>query len=362
MEIKENEQGVIFISTTQGLCFLNEKRNKNGKTDFSFTVIDNNLLTCRSFPADNGVVWITPGDNKLYNLTGNKENGFTRKEISFKNLPYGIIPAGFQPLIQSIAHDTVNHILYFIRYNAVIKYDEKTAEYENIAGAKFAAGYLTQPALYSNGNIWMPDNSKLLVFNIQNKTTEWIKSDDPKIDLMVNSVYCVYEDRSGNIWIGTSGYGLLKYNVRAEKFHHTDNSSISWMSKGNNGHILIVKRSDVAWVFDTKTRRYIKQLPDSASVLKRKFYGGGIEALLQDKDGSYWMAKQNFLHYDDSLKKFEYPVFNKVFSFPLALISPGIRRKIPRGLKGEQRSPWQRWTMRRRRSFISLRRLKGSMP
>jgi two-component sensor histidine kinase len=157
----------------------------------------------------------------------------------------------------------------------------------------------------------------LLVFDVQNKTTSCITADDPKYELMLNSTNCVYEDRSGNIWVGTSGYGLLKYNVRADRFHHTDNVSISWMHEGNNGNILIIKKGDLFWVFDKKTRNYIKKIPDAASLASSKYQSGTLEAVLQDKDGSYWMAKQRLLHYDERKKKFEYFDFNSDFFFPI---------------------------------------------
>ena len=312
--ITENTEGVIFISTGRGICILNEKKNKNGKTDFSFTTI-NKLSWGKLYPGNNGTVWTTSSDNKFYRITG-RGNGFKSEEKSFNNFASSNVLPVSTLLIQSIVHNKIHGVLYFIRRDAIIKYDERTGDYEDITNNKFEVNYITQPVAYIKGNIWIPD-TRLLVFDTQTKTTSWIKSDDPKYDLMLNSTNCVYEDRSGNIWVGTSGYGLLKYNARADKFHHTDNVSIGWMREDNNGNILIVKRGDVVWVFDKKTRSYIKKLPDSISIANGKLYGGGIEAVLQDKDSSYWIAKQNILHYNEREKKFEYPVYNKNFSFPI---------------------------------------------
>jgi len=317
--ITETKQHVIFITTTRGLCFLNEKKNKNGKTDFSFVTVNKSFT--KAYPGDNGTVWITPADNKLYCLSRDQKNRFLSKEISFKNSaqdterPY---------MVQSIIQDTALDVLYFIKYNAIIKYDEKTGHYEDISRNKFQIGYVTKTAVYSNGIIWIPDDSRLLIFDLQNKTTSCIKADDPKYELMLNSTNCIYEDRSGNIWVGTSGYGLLKYNALADKFHHTDNMSISWMHEGNNGNILIIKRGNMVWVFDKKTQSYIKNFYDAASMASGKFDGGSIESVLQDKDGSYWIGKQNLSRYDDATKKLESPPFNKTFVFPIYDDNDGI--------------------------------------
>lgn len=316
--ITENNKGVVFISTGQGVCFLNEKKNKNNKTDFSFTVVNKSFG--RLYPADNGVVWITSDDDKLYRLTGNKENGFASKEMSFYNDSRNTISPGTASLVQSVVCDTMHHILFFIRNNSIIEYDERTGDYENITGNSFEIYYITQRAMYSNGSIWIPDDTRLLMFDLQNKTTSWIKANDPKYDLMVNSTNCVYEDRSGNIWVGTSGYGLLKYNARADKFHHTDNVSVNWMRADNNENILLIRGNDGVSVFDTKTRSYIKKLPYSET--NGKFSGGLVQAVVQDKDGSYWIAKKDLLNYNEATKKLE-SVFNGSFPFPIYKDSNG---------------------------------------
>jgi two-component sensor histidine kinase len=73
----------------------------------------------------------------------------------------------------------------------------------------------------------------------------------------------------------------------------------------------------VVWVFDKKTRSYIKKLPDSISMARGMMYPTGIEAVLQDKDGSYWIGRENLPHYDEHRKKIEYTVSSKEFSFPI---------------------------------------------
>lgn len=311
--IKQRSDGLIFVTTNQGLCVLIESEDKNGQPFFLFKTIMGGY-TCLSYPGYHNTLWITPGDNKLYCLTGNNKPGFVKKAFAFADLP-AQQSTGYRPLIQSVASDTLNHILYFIRYNAVIKYDEKNGAYENITGNNFEVKFITQPVFYSNGNIWIPNDARLLVFDVKKRTTLCIQSANPRFDIMVNSINCVYEDRSGNLWIGTSGYGLLKYNARADKFHHTDNVSIGWMQEDNNGNILIVKRGDLVWLFDKKTRSFVDKMSDNSNI--KDLFKGGIEAAVQDKDGSYWIARQKLLHYNNTAKTYEYPVLKKGLCFPL---------------------------------------------
>ena len=39
-------------------------------------------------------------------------------------------------------------------------------------------------------------------------------------------IFILYKDRSGTLWIGSNGYGLLRHNTFSEKFHHTDHYSV----------------------------------------------------------------------------------------------------------------------------------------
>jgi hypothetical protein len=90
------------------------------------------------------------------------------------------------------------------------------------------------------------------------------------------------------IWIGTGGFGLLKYNPRSEYFHKVCTNTVTWMSATPAGDVLIMT-PEVKYYFKDKSGEfpeyfadtnfhkkligYIKQYPDFA---------------FQDKEGTYW--------------------------------------------------------------------------
>ncbi len=313
--IGQREDGLLLISTSNGVCVLNEKKGTAKQPILSFiTVLKQEGYTI--CPADDKV-WIST-DKKLFCLTGNGVSNFHIDTVPIRQ----ILPsADYKPQMQSIVHDSGKHILYFITNNTIVAYNEKTKQYNN-SGKEISTWYVTQAALCSGDNIWIPEDTKLLLFNAKKEMTEWIQSADPRYDLLINSVYCLYEDRSGNIWVGTSGYGLLKYNAHADKFHHTDNGSIGSMQADNKGNVLVIKKGDVACIFDKKTQSYTGQLPDSSCGIR--LYNSGMEAVLQDEDGTYWLARQSLLHYNAESNHVDSLPMNKRFCFPLYNDTTGL--------------------------------------
>jgi hypothetical protein len=66
--------------------------------------------------------------------------------------------------------------------------------------------------------------------DVINKKVTTLKPKNSDHYNFVNYSNTIYKDRSGIIWIGTRGYGILKYNPRTEKFNAVSSPSVIWMS------------------------------------------------------------------------------------------------------------------------------------
>src|SRR5205085_6285504 len=161
--------------------------------------------------------------------------------------------------------------------------------------------------------------SWLQQFDLKTNIMTRILSNDPNQAAAVDNASCTYVDRSGVVWIGTKGYGILKYNPRSEKFHKTDNQSIGWMSVMRDGKIFVSKKDLMLCLFDTTNKQYDFEVYDS--LMFRKFPRldfGHTDALFQDTDGKYWMIKNGLVSYDKTTGALE--IFNRAGdedAFPL---------------------------------------------
>ncbi len=78
------------------------------------------------------------------------------------------------------------------------------------------------------GILWIGTNGGLDRFDIKSKTFKHYVSDFQKTaSLSHNTVKCIYKDKSGILWVGTSGGGLNKFNSGTETFtHYTDKNGL----------------------------------------------------------------------------------------------------------------------------------------
>jgi len=113
-----------------------------------------------------------------------------------------------------------------------------------------------------------------------------------------NVVKTIYEDRDGDIWVGTAGGGLCLYDSEKDSFTSYDLSDSSVVSKGSNDVYALFEDSDsVLWVgtfggglkrFDKKTgkiKHYINDTSDNQSISSNS-----IRAITEDREGYLWIG------------------------------------------------------------------------
>jgi signal transduction histidine kinase/ligand-binding sensor domain-containing protein/response regulator RpfG family c-di-GMP phosphodiesterase len=112
-------------------------------------------------------------------------------------------------------------------------------------------------------------------------------------------VFKMLEDRTGNIWIGTSGYGLRKFNPKVKQFHSSlPNHSLSYLYADRQGRMYV--RYEYAY----------NQL-DSAGSQMRPFLSNDLSVadkraryMIQDREGTFWVSNTNFQTQEMQLCKF----------------------------------------------------------
>ena len=162
----------------------------------------------------------------------------------------------------------------------------------------------------NNGNLWIGTFGGGL--NKFEKKTERFTHyrHDPEDSNSISSdfILSIYEDKSGFLWIGTNGSGINKFNMKEESFiHYSNNPEDSNSLSHNVVRAFYEDESGNLWIgtdggglnkFDEKTEKFTcyKHDPDNPKSLSHDF----VLAIIEDDDGALWLAT-----YGGALNKFD---------------------------------------------------------
>ncbi len=286
-EVKEDYDGNLYVSTNKGLSIINITKDKSGKESFTFSVIDNHSFA-RVYAASRGLAWINPGNDSLYKLTW-KNGKPVKQPVSF--IANFIKANTAANKISSFIYDSINHYAYFLLVHHLLRYDEKTGAWREMPGYKVAENGIVYNSLSDNaGCFWIAPGGQM--YDIKNNAAILLKPSNARQLQMLQSTLNSFKDKSGNIWMGTWGYGILKFNVRGEQFHHTGTESITGITATNDGKVFIVTQNNIAGIFDKTSGKYSGFVPNTHA--HKTTISNIIDNVIQDAAGNYWLSYNNF--------------------------------------------------------------------
>ncbi len=205
--------------------------------------------------------------------------------------------------IAQLLEDKEKGKFYVFHDEGVVRFDEKTGVPESVfrnALFRHFDGPM-RATLDKSGTVWFSDAGKLSLFDTRTGELRLATPLDNSYSRSLASAYSIFIDRSGLLWIGTAGYGILKRNTRSELFHHTGTSADYSIKETRNGKIILGNGMVVREVFDKAKHTLMKvselkseEVEYLESFLKLPFVTG---------EGGDWYADSNRLRYQNKVLK-----------------------------------------------------------
>lgn len=135
--------------------------------------------------------------------------------------------------------------------------------------------------------IWVMENNGLVRIDIPTGEKWYYTSADSAQQVALNTTTGIYADKQGIVWIGTGGYGVLKYDPEIERFHHI-------LPGTKHYQILEIKPGEIITNNFKKIafgKNLTSSLQDDAltQLIRAKFLHSNIMYFSKDTSGNLWI-------------------------------------------------------------------------
>jgi len=137
------------------------------------------------------------------------------------------------------------------------------------------------------GGIWVSENARLRHIDPASGEQAVYISADSLQNEALKTTTCLFSDRKGVLWIGTGGYGLLKYDPEVERFHHIFPGTRQYrLAEIRPGVIMTNNFQQIAIQKD----RPAADVSDAFLIrLRKKFLHHNILRFTLDREGNIWV-------------------------------------------------------------------------
>ena len=287
--IYQDAKGYIWITTENG---LNKFNGYDFETYLSIpndsTSIQGNYVTC-VLEDSRGLFWVATSNGLLL---------YDRIKNTFSPWKMGDMDELFQERRANYILEDRNHNLWIsFPGNGVVRLDAKTLSpvVFNRQNSGIDENSITCMFEDRYGNLWLgTEEQGVFVFNPHNNTTRHFHhiTDHPS-SLNNNRVFTISENADGTIWIGTFGGGINVFIEQTQSFHSlkTEETSVE-----NLIYSLLLDKNQTVWAgtdgagiftYDTDGNKtpYWEQTSSVCDLRNAK-----VHTLFQDKQGNIWAA------------------------------------------------------------------------
>ncbi|MBP8822929.1 MAG: response regulator [Flavobacteriales bacterium] len=204
--------------------------------------------------------------------------------------------------------DTLRGRLYGLHKYGIVLLTSSSSSVEPLFTYPSALGDMraTMASLDAEGRLWICAFKGIFLFEPATNRLRRVLPMDPNFTQRAGVVQMNYRDRSGLLWIGTSGYGLLTHDPRTERFHTVAGMSCGPMTPVAQGRISISLNTHLLSAFDPATGAWPLALPFD-TYMKRKaldVFSPAGRFPVQDGEGTWWLNYGGLMSYSEATDGF----------------------------------------------------------
>ncbi len=300
--LEEDPDGNIWIGTSVGKPFkvklpASLQQGFPDKADFTKQVQVTSLPLrsgnsdqpnfCFSFRA-NGQA-ITGTENGVYSFNWRNPTSIAKLDLVEK-----------EPLALFDAYEDVEHDFLFVstanKINCLHRGNKKTIVLpaNTPVGLQIRAVDPNTLAITSASHIWLLSPTELV-----NRDSLTIRDAFVALPPNVYAIASLLKDQTGAIWVGTSGYGLRKFNPQIKPFRaYLPNTTLTYLYVDRQDRTYVRHEFSYALLDKVNNQRIpflSSKLPEAD---RRQRY------LMQDRQGFFWVSNTNFQTHEMGLFKF----------------------------------------------------------
>ncbi|HEX5153419.1 MAG TPA: two-component regulator propeller domain-containing protein [Parafilimonas sp.] len=318
--IREDKSGALWISTDQGISRmeilpLKKTPAEHGffeKNTFRFSYLkpDINVVEKKSPNSLFGSVFIDSRGHmffatarRMYELVLQADNtyGFIKRfETQVKDSNF----------IASIIEDTASYSL-FMNGESIIRFPGYDFNLSHVVYEYKQSSPAHVWLIDKNQMIWISELNGIRRIHIpDNEQRVYVPADSTQLTALTTTT-CLFSDKQGILWIGTGGYGILKYDPEIERFHHIlPDTKHYQILETKPGEIITNSFNRIALSKDQPP-----QFEKGAFIqfLQQQFLNKNIIYFTKDTSGNLWIPDGDRIHYYN-LKTKEKRIYNIEFA------------------------------------------------
>jgi len=293
---------------------------KNGEGQYSRIHIQRNLQEKNSL--SNNTVWCLLEDSDGYIWIGTDDglNRYDRKnnEVKiFKNNSYN--PYSISNNKINVLFEDSDGILWIGTWNGLNRFDKKTNKFYSYKQNSSDTAAISSNRVFGimedhSGAMWIGTWGGGL--NRFDRKSETFKPYTEKDGLSNNMVYCMLEDKAGNLWCSTNN-GISKFNISSETFVNYDIKDGVQSSEFNQNSALILKSGEFLFGGMNGFNEFFpdqiiqnKYIPPVV-ITAFKIFNETIKDEIHGNDTIYLNYYDNFFSFEFSSLDYSNPIKNK---------------------------------------------------